>query len=164
MASPLPIPFPLNDLIRQLFMSRSLVVNEDYVSFDAPDQDWRQGLSSKTDTVLDVYLVELYESLQYRSNERFVEAGAVERSPTRLNYRYLISAWSPITGGSSVLYPASEEAVLLYRVMQVLMDSIPLEPGRHLRPPGSPGDLHARVALFSVPGYRRPCGALPQTG
>src|SRR5262245_9570349 len=102
-----------------------------------------------TDLALNLYLAELYENAALRSNERVAQlnGGKIEqvRVPARLECRYLISAWSPTKPGP-LTTPAQDEAVLLYQVMQVLMDAIPLDAGAiygGTLPGGFPPDLAA---------------------
>jgi hypothetical protein len=139
--------FPLNDLIGQL-LKNGLGLTDEWISFDAPDKKWQEGVP-QTHMVLDIYLVEFCENLKYRSNEQFLDAGHDKRSPTRLDCRYLISAWSHVTSSPMVaaaaVSPVSEEAGLLYQVTQVLIDNIPLDPvaiyGRQSLPPFFTPDL-----------------------
>ena len=120
----------LDGLLGHLFSTRIPGLPASQISFNAPDQDWRTLVSGMASIALNVYLVELYENTQLRSNERFasVNGGIVDqvRAPSRLDCRYLISAWSPAKA-NPMTDPAIEEAVLLYQVTQVLLDNLPLD-------------------------------------
>jgi hypothetical protein len=80
--------------------------------------------------MLDVYLIEMYENLELKTNDRYVQGSGVNqqvvRVPARLNCRYLISAWSPVTI-TPLVEPAIDEGVLLHQVTTVLMDAMPLD-------------------------------------
>jgi len=64
--------------------------------------------------------------------------------PARLNCRYLISAWSPVTI-TPLVQPAIDEAVLLHQVTTVLMEAMPLDAksiyGTTPLPVGFPDDM-----------------------
>jgi Pvc16 N-terminal domain/Carboxypeptidase regulatory-like domain len=138
----------LDGLLSQLFTTRIPGLTPAQVSFNAPDQDWRNLVLGMPTIALNVYLVELYQDLERRSNETFSTAvgGIVERrrAPARLHCRYLISAWSPAKA-NLLTDPAIEEAVLLYDVAQVLVENTPLDAAAIYRPgplpPGFPDDM-----------------------
>jgi hypothetical protein len=138
----------LDGLLSELFTTRVPGLTPAQISFNAPDQDWRNLILGMPTIALNVYLVELYQDLERRSNETFstTVGGIVQRrrAPERLHCRYLISAWSPAKA-NPLTDPAIEEAVLLYQVAQVLVDNTPLDataiyaPGP--LPPGFPDDM-----------------------
>ena len=138
----------LDDLLRQLLSTRVPVLGANQISFSAPDRDWRNTVMGGLATVLDVYLVELYENRDLRSNDRYWQGtgnGQQEvRVPARLDCRYLISAWSPATV-TPMVEPAVDEGVLLHEVTTVLMDSVPLDAaaiyGSTPLPVGFPEDM-----------------------
>jgi Pvc16 N-terminal domain/Carboxypeptidase regulatory-like domain len=120
----------LDDLLRQLFFTRVPGLTASQISFSAPDLDFRNHVSGMLGSVLDVYLIELYENLELRSNDRYLQGSGngqqMRRVPARLNCRYLISAWSPMKV-TPLVEPSIDEAVLLHQVTTVLMDAIPLD-------------------------------------
>jgi hypothetical protein len=129
----------LEDLLTEFLTTRIAVLPAAQLSFNAPDQDWRNLVHAMPSTALNVYLVELYEDRERRSNERFTTTNGglhVRRAPARLNCRYLISAWSPAKA-HPLTDPAREEAVLLYEVTRVLWDNTPLD-ARKIYAPASP--------------------------
>jgi hypothetical protein len=138
----------LDDLFRQLLSTRIPGLAASQISFSAPDQDWRNLVMAGVVNVLDVYLVELYENLELRSQERsWRGSGLLQetvRAPGRLNCRYLISAWSPARA-TPLVEPAIDEGVLLHQVTTVLMDTIPLDAaaiyGATPLPPGFPPEM-----------------------
>lgn len=138
----------LSDLLRQLLSTRVPGLAANQISFSAPDQDFRNIVSGMTNLALNVYLVELYENLELRSNEQYVTgSGATQqtvRVPARLNCRYLISAWSPVQP-TPLVEPAIDEGVLLHQVTTALMEAIPLDAaaiyGATPLPSGFPADL-----------------------
>jgi hypothetical protein len=120
----------LDDLLRTLLSTRipGLPVNQ--ISFSAPDGDWRKTISGSLGIVLDVYLIELYTNAELHSNEVFMQGSGINqksvRAPTRLNCRYLISAWSPVNP-TPLIEPAIEEGVLLHQVTTVLTEALPFD-------------------------------------
>ena len=128
----------LDALLSELLTTRIAGLPAAQLSFNAPDQDWRNLVPGMPGTALNVYLAELYEDRERRSNERWTTtngAGVHEhRAPMRLNCRYLISAWSPAQA-NPLTDPAIEESVLLYQVTQVLLDVMPLD-AREIYAPG----------------------------
>lgn len=120
----------LDGLLAQLFATRVPGLTPAQISFNAPDQDWRNLINGMVAIALNVYLVELYQDLDRRSNETFTSTvGSIvqrRRAPERLRCRYLISAWSPAKA-NPLTDPAIEEGVLLYDVAHALIDNIPLD-------------------------------------
>ena len=120
----------LDGLLSELFVTKVPGLTPAQISFNAPDQDWRNLIAGMAAMTLNVYLVELYQDLDRRSNETFTSSvgGIVQRrrAPERLRCRYLISAWSPAKA-NPLTDPAIEEAVLLYDVAQALIDNVPLD-------------------------------------
>jgi hypothetical protein len=95
--------------------------SDDQIGFEPPDKEWRSQLGTVGKRPrLNVYLVDLREHVEYRSNEVVRDAegrptGA--RPPSWLDGHYLITAWSPATsaaGGRLV------EHALLYQVVGAL--------------------------------------------
>jgi hypothetical protein len=131
----------LNGLLGRLFTSHSPPgLTASQIGFNAPDDNWRMHVEGMPGIALNVYLTELHEDLTRRSHERVHHTGAASiveqtRVPARLNCRYLLSAWSPLTV-NALTDPAVAEAVLLYQVTQLLMDTIPLDAAA-IYPPGA---------------------------
>jgi hypothetical protein len=80
---------------------------------------------------LNVYLLDLIENRELRSNERMrqVKNGLVRQSsaPRRIDCHYLITAWSPASATPAV-EPSVDEHSLLYKVTGGLMHNDPLVP------------------------------------
>ena len=136
----------LNNLLRDLFMAQiDQITDEAQVRFQPPDDDWRSYVSTlnvEGDPVnaLNVYLFDLRENRKRRSNARVrvgVESGQVVQAPApaRVDFHYLVTAWSPATLTPAV-EPTLDEQVLLYEALAVLMQNAPLNPSR-IYPPGS---------------------------
>lgn len=66
------------------------------IKFDTPDKDWAQA--SKGTSVINLFLYDIRENLQLRSNERYLSrngmAGSEDFAPTRIDFTYLISVWA----------------------------------------------------------------------
>lgn len=126
-------------LVELLTTQTPPILSTPQIGFNAPDQDWRNLISGFSDIALNIYLVEMYQDLDLRSNERvatMTPGGVVQtRVPTRLNCRYLISAWSPAKT-NPLTDPAIDEDVLLYEVARVLLENSPLD-AEQIYPPGS---------------------------
>jgi Pvc16 N-terminal domain/Carboxypeptidase regulatory-like domain len=136
----------LDNLLRQLFLDQVPgLESENQVRFQPPDEDWRTVVANLTvggqpANALNVYLADLRENRRIRSNEftTATENGAHlrERAPLRVDCHYLITAWSPATATPAV-EPTVDEHVLLYQVLGVLNNNVPLNPSR-IYPLGSP--------------------------
>src|SRR2546430_6545396 len=90
----------LDNLLRHLFLAQiAEITSEDQVSFQPPDENWRGHVTNLQRNALNVYLVDLREDRQLRSNERVraVQNGIVSETPAprRVECHYLITAWSP---------------------------------------------------------------------
>lgn len=89
------------------------------VSFAAPDDDFH---SSVTLPAVDLFLYDVRENLELRSNEDFVErdtdgTGTRTRAPVRVDASYLITAWP----GSTEKDRPEDEHRLLGEVLQALL-------------------------------------------
>ena len=146
-----------NNLLRHLLMSRiDEIKDEVQVRFQPPNEEWRTYVSNlvvagEPANALNVYLVDLRENRQLRTNERVrtVVNGMVseEPGPPRVDCHYLISAWSPATVSPAV-EPTMDEQALLYKAMAALMHNEVLIPrkvydpdNQGWLPPGFPPDL-----------------------
>ena len=120
----------LDDLLRTLLSTRVPGLAANQISFSAPDDDWRKTISGSLGNVLDVYLIEFYTNAELHSNEVFTQGSGISqqsvRAPARLNCRYLISAWSPVSP-TPLVEPAIEEGVLLHQVTTALMEALPFD-------------------------------------
>lgn len=146
----------LDSLLRDMFIGRVPgIISDTQVRFQPPDDDWQTyvsnlALNGNPLNAINCYLVEMRENRRLRSNERTIVAGPdnVEMSPAnaRVDLHYLITAWSPtqITQGTE---PTLDEHELLYNVLGVLMDALPINASR-IYPPGS-------AALLAVPAIIR---------
>jgi hypothetical protein len=121
----------LNGTLVHLLTTNIPGLTASQIGFNIPDQDWRTMVSGMTTYALNIFLVEISENADLRSNERIhgARAGVVtaQQWPARVGCRYLISAWSPVKP-TPLTSPSTDEAVILYRVLQVLMNESPLDP------------------------------------
>jgi hypothetical protein len=90
------------------------------VSFAAPDDQFPP--QSVTLPAIDLFLYDVRENLDLRSNEVYVDrrsdgTATRSRAPARVDFSYLITAWS----SESVLDRAQDEHRLLGEVMQTLL-------------------------------------------
>ncbi len=104
------------------------------VRFQPPDGSLRTDVVNLNRRVLCVYLVDLRENRQLRSNERVSRLDAsgdlvTEPAPTRVDCHYLITAWSPTQPAPGV-EPTVEEHALLYQALALLTRAGPLAPAR----------------------------------
>jgi hypothetical protein len=148
----------LDTVLHHLFMSevvglRAPDVSEDQVRFQPPDEEWRNHVNNISPRrALNVYLAELRENRQLRSNERVrsVDNGVVteEYAPMRVECHYLVTAWSPATeaAGRTV-----DEHQLLHQVLAVLMNHYPLVPRDVFSPDPLPGGFPENLASASLP-------------
>lgn len=124
----------LDNLLRHVMLTQIASLNSvNQVGFQPPDEQWRRAIANLQELALNIYLVELRENRQLRSNERVritnPDTGVVieETAPARLDCHYLLTAWSPVQpeGG---MEPTLDEHALLYQATSVLMNTNPLNP------------------------------------
>src|SRR5690554_1556803 len=155
----------LDNLLRHLFISEiDVITSEAQVRFEPPDEDWRNEVVNLQDVALNVYLVDLRENRDLRTNAR-VRTGVIDGqviygpAPARLDCHYIISAWSPAQPGPAV-EPALDEHSLLYKASAALINNAPINPSR-IYPAGS-------AALLNTPEIIRdadlPVQVLPVDG
>ncbi|MCA9620775.1 MAG: DUF4255 domain-containing protein [Myxococcales bacterium] len=92
-------------MLRHLLRARVGKISDDaQVRFEPPDDDWKTYVANLTvggsaALAVNVFLVELRENRELRSNERTRELdnGLVTetKAPRRVNCHYWITAWSP---------------------------------------------------------------------
>jgi Pvc16 N-terminal domain/Carboxypeptidase regulatory-like domain len=104
------------------------------VGFAPPDGVWQTAVNGGGNEALNVYLIEVRENRQLRSNaRRRVSSGGwvgEVRAPGRADCHYLVSAWSPAQQAQPAVAPTEDEHGLLYDAAAVLMDATPLNPAR----------------------------------
>jgi hypothetical protein len=93
------------------------------ISLGAPDADWR---SKGSGLMLDVYLYQVSENRELRTNERRIRPNAdgtvtVERAPSRVECAYVVSAWSFATVNGGTAEPEEQEQRLLSQALAVLL-------------------------------------------
>ena len=160
----------LDELLRHLFVvAIDQIGDEMQVRFQPPNDDWLgyvNGLTSNGQPVnaLNVYLIEVRENRELRSNEvsRSVAAGLVTESfaPMRLDCHYLITAWSP-AAVSPAVEPGLDEHALLYEVTAALANNQPLIP-RAVYGAGLPADFPAEIADAELPMEFVPVEGFPK--
>ena len=134
----------LNKVLHKLFKERATLlksgappsVTDQQIRFQPPDPDWGTHVAGLgTRKAVNVYLVDLRENRQLRSNEREqrFENGFWQEDPApdRVDCHYLITAWSP---ANDLEDRTRAEHKLLYETIAVLMRSSPLNPARILNP------------------------------
>jgi hypothetical protein len=120
----------LNETLRQLFLSRIKddIADASQVSFELPDEDFRNQVKTLGKNVLNVCLVDLRENRSVASTTmQQSQADAQIVQPRRVDCHYLISAWSPATRS---VEPTLDEHSLLYKAMAALMEAEPLVASR----------------------------------
>lgn len=120
----------LDVALRTLFKTRMTQlgapgpVADEQVGIMPPDDAWEGGLSGiAPQRALNVYLADMRENRELRSNERVTVAQAgvrrLEPAPMRVDCHYLISAWSPSTDRRT---KTLEEHQVLAEALAVLVD------------------------------------------
>jgi len=143
-------------LLRDLFVGQVTGIAADtQVGFAPPDGVWQSTVNNGADEALNVYLIEVRENRQLRSNARTrvsVDGWVGEaRAPARVDCHYLVSAWSPAQPGQPAVAPTDDEHRLLYEAAAVLMDAAPLNPARVLGPvPPNPPWVSEFVPFYRV--------------
>jgi hypothetical protein len=118
----------LDEMLRDLIQSRVAgLAGLTQVGFAPPNADWKGAVAGENR--VNLYLYDVREDVRLRSNERVRTSRAGWFTETlaspRLDCAYLVTAWSPITGGG-ILTAATVEHELLYAVLAVLMQFRPL--------------------------------------
>src|SRR5262252_729646 len=149
----------LDDLLRTLLSTKIPGLAANQISFSAPDDDWRKTISGSLGNVLDVYLIELYTNAELHSNEIFRQGSGINqqsvRAPARLNCRYLISAWSPVSA-TPLVEPAIEEGVLLHQVTTVLTGALPFDAAAIYAPNPVPAGFPPDMLAPDLPAVVNP--------
>ncbi|MER6425926.1 Pvc16 family protein [Streptomyces sp. NPDC001137] len=132
------------------------------VRFEPPDENWRTFVGNLSGLALNVYLVELRENRQLRTNERartqLAGIALSHLAPRRIDLHYLITAWSPATPNQAV-EPTVDEHALLYRAAAVLLAAEPLTPAEIYGPGKLPAGFPPLLADATLP-----TGVLPADG
>jgi Pvc16 N-terminal domain/Carboxypeptidase regulatory-like domain len=159
-----------DNLLRQLFLSRvDEIKDESQVRFQPPDDDWRSyvknlNVSGKPVNSLNVYLVDMRENRLLHSNERVRDVQnfiMTDRPrPRRVDLHYLISAWSPASGGS--LEHTLDEHALLYKVIGALMNGEPLVATDVYAPNPLPAGFPPEIADVELPTNILPVDGFPK--
>lgn len=126
-------------VLRELLVGRVAGIGDvAQVGFAPPDGVWQSTINNGADEALNVYLVEVRENRQLRSNARTRVSSngwvGEAQAPARADCHYLVSAWSPAQQGQHAVAPTEDEHRLLYEATAVLMDAAPLNPARVLGP------------------------------
>src|SRR6476620_5035986 len=120
----------LDLLLRQTLVSAApSLAQPGHLSFQPPNEAWRQRVESGLGLWLNCALVDLREDRHRRSTEVRVERNPLRRSqaPFLLRCHYLISAWNSATDSESVDATGAEHA-LLGKVVETLLEHAPLTP------------------------------------
>jgi hypothetical protein len=156
----------LDNLLRHLFLAQiAEITSEDQVGFQPPDEDWRGHVTNLQRNALNVYLVDLRENRQLRSNERVraFQNGNVSETPAprRVDCHYLITAWSPAEITLAV-EPTLDEHALLAEVTGVLMRNESLIPREVYAPDPLPATFPLEVAEAELPTSVLPGEGFPK--
>ncbi len=157
----------LGHLLRQLFRSRiAILINDDQVRFQPPDDDWRTYVGTLQTIALNIYLVTIAENTELRTNQRDrqVVGGQVleTRQPRRIDCQYMITAWSPVSA-SSPFEPTLDEQALLYQVTSVLINAEPIVPRNIYAPGPLPAGFPLEIADAELPSLILAADAFPKT-
>jgi hypothetical protein len=156
----------LDNLLRHLFLAQvDDITGEDQVGFQPPDENWRGHVTNLQRNALNVYLVDLRENRQLRSNERVrtVQNGIVSETPVprRVDCQYLITAWSPAEITPAV-EPTLDEHALLGEVTGVLIRNESLIPREVYAPDPLPATFPPEVADAELPTVVLPGEGFPK--
>jgi hypothetical protein len=159
----------LDKMIRQLLLDEVPQLTDVLqVRFEPPDDDWLTyltDLSAAGSPVLgvDCCLVELRENAMLRSNEFLLteQNGSVfrEPAPMRVDLHYLITTWDSVKI-KEALEPGIEEHKLLYNVLAVLANAMPLNASRIY----APGDPDFALVPAAIKDFDLPTRLVPPEG
>ena len=127
-------------MLRTVLMSQVPgITTESQVRFQPPDEAWLAEVSKLRANALNVYLADVRERRDLRSNEWVAGTGPQgptrTPAPTRVDCHYLVSAWSP-ANVTPAIEPTLDEHHLLYDALAALLRSSPLVPAS-IYPAGS---------------------------
>ena len=86
----------VDDTLKELLVQKTPVdLSAIDIRFERPDKEWSAGVSKPT---INLFLYDLRENHELRSNQRFVArngtTGSETRAPVRVDLIYLITAWT----------------------------------------------------------------------
>lgn len=155
----------VDHLLRRLFLDEVALLtpsggtpDDGQVGFQPPDKEWHGQIGNVgSRRSLNVYLADLRENLEYRSNEVIRDAQhqpTGQRPPSWIDAHYLITAWSPATSAAE---GRLTEHAMLYQAAQALLARPMLRATEIFRsapfPPGYPSGLRdAQLPVTVVPG------------
>lgn len=153
----------IDRMLRDLLVARvDGLATKAQVRFEPPDENWRTFVGNLSGLALNVYLVELRENRQLRTNDRArtqLDGIAVSRlAPRRVDLHYLITAWSPAAPNQAV-EPTVDEHAMLYRAAAVLLAAEPLTPAEIYGPGKLPDGFPPLLVDATLP-----TGVLPADG
>lgn len=156
----------IDRMLRDLLIARvDGLTAKAQVRFEPPDENWRTFVGNLSGLALNVYLVELRENRQLRTNERArtQHAGITHShlAPRRVDLHYLITAWSPAAPNQAI-EPTVDEHALLYRAAAVLLAAEPLNPAEIYGPGKLPADLPPLLAEATLPTAVLPADGFPK--
>jgi hypothetical protein len=124
-------------ILRRVLRTGVPGLTDDKISFQPPDDVWRQRVGSNAGVSVNVYLAEIEEDRKLRTNarDRVVESGLVHerRAPERLRLTYLVSAWNAVEDSPANAATEAEHDTLSF-VVQALYRAAPLNAARVLAP------------------------------
>ena len=134
------------------------------VSFQPPDDDWRQRVGAQQGISLNVYLVDIHEDRKLRSNEvnRVFEQGILRETPapTRIRLVYVISAWSSVADAPGNTATENEHDTLSF-VLQALLRACPFNASRIL-PAGAMATVPPGMREVDLPTVVAPPEGFPK--
>lgn len=115
----------IDDTVKELLVQKVPIdISTVDIKFEMPTKDWATGVSKPT---INLFLYDVRENHELRSNQRYVTrsgAAATERrAPVRVDFTYLVTAWTT---------DVSDEHQLLGRVLTTLL-RYPLLPEEALK-------------------------------
>ncbi|MFI8535789.1 Pvc16 family protein [Streptomyces aquilus] len=156
----------IDRMLRDLLVARvDGLADKAQVRFEPPDENWRTFVGNLSGLALNVYLVELRENRQLRTNERartqLAGITVSQLSSRRVDLHYLVTAWSPATPNQAV-EPTVDEHALLYRAAAVLLAAEPLVPAVIYGPGKLPAAFPPLLADATLPTSVLPADGFPK--
>jgi hypothetical protein len=125
----------VDTILRQILVTGVPNMTTARLSFQPPDDEWRQRVGSAQGILLNVYLVDIHEDRKLRSNEvdRVLEQGILRETPapTRVRLTYLVSAWSAVADAPGNTATENEHDTLSF-VLRALLRACPFNASRVL--------------------------------
>jgi hypothetical protein len=109
----------LDDTLKELLLQKVPIdITKVNITFEMPDRTWATGVAKPT---INLFLYDLRENHELRSNERYLSrngaVGTETRAPARIDLTYLITVWTSDVTDEHKLLGALLNTLLRYPIL-----------------------------------------------